>query len=191
MLLLTTRSTSRDFSASNCGERIETNSPSFVLRRKSWRRRSITPEEQEMEVAHSGESAACEVLRTEVLREDDLRLRPVLMNVPRFHDDSGSLRDEEHLDCLSSMFSFDGDYLQYLFVAVLQSELPPDEIPPTVHNLSHVALSIVLHGCAATYNAYNQESKYRIPKRLCGRNGSQPQLHRFDWWCITSSPYSP
>ena len=69
------------------------------------------------------------------------------------------------------MFNFDGDYLQYLFVAVLQSELPPGEIPPTVHNLSHVALSIVLHGCAATYNAYNQESKYRIPKRLCGRNG--------------------
>ena len=93
------------------------------------------------------------------------------MNVPRFHDDSGSLRDEEHLDCLSSMFNFDRDYLQYLFVAVLQSELPPDEIPPTVHNLSHVALSIVLHGCAATYNAYNQESKYRIPKRLCERNG--------------------
>ena len=133
--------------------------------------RGVTPEEQEMEVAHSGDSAACEVLRTEVLREDDLRLRPVLMDVPRFHDDSGSLRDEEHLDCLSSMFNFDGDYLQYLFVAVLQSELPPDEIPPTVHNLSHVALSIVLHGCAATYNAYNQESKYRIPKRLCGRNG--------------------
>ena len=72
---------------------------------------------------------------------------------------------------MSSMFNFDRDYLQYLFVAVLQSELPPDEIPPTVHNLSHVALSIVLHGCAATYNAYNQESKYRIPKRLCGRNG--------------------
>ena len=45
-----------------------------------------------MEVAHSGESAACEVLGIEVLREDDLRLRPVLMNVPRFHDDSGSLR---------------------------------------------------------------------------------------------------
>ena len=174
MLLLTTRSTFRDFSASNCGERMETNPPSFVLRRKSCRRRSITPEEQEMEVAHSGESAACEVLRTEVLREDDLRLRPVLMDVPRFHDDSGSLRDEEHLDCLSSMFIFDGDYHQCLldfFVAVLQSELPPDEIPPTVHNLSHVALSIVLHGCAATYNAYNQESKYRIPKRLCGRNG--------------------
>ena len=75
---------------------------------------------------------------------------------------------------MSSMFIFDGDYHQCLldfFVAVLQSELPPDEIPPTVHNLSHVALSIVLHGCAATYNAYNQESKYRIPKRLCGRNG--------------------
>ena len=100
MLLLTTRSTSRDFSASNCGERIETNSPSFVLRRKSWRRRSITPEEQEMEVAHSGESAACEVLRTEVLREDDLRLRAVLMDVPRFHDDSGSLRDEEQFGLL-------------------------------------------------------------------------------------------
>ena len=150
---------------------MERNPPSSVLRRKSWRRRSITPEEQEMEVADSRESAACEVLRTEVLREDDLRLCAVLMDVPRFHDDSGSLRDEEHLDCLSSMFSFDGDYLQYLFVAVLQSELPPNEIPPTVHNLSHVALSIVLHGCAATNNAYNQESKYRIPKRLCGRNG--------------------
>ena len=122
-------------------------------------------------MADSRDSAAFVVLRTEVLREDDLRLRPVLMDIPRFHDDSGSLRDEEHLDCLSSMFSFDRDYLQYLFVAVLQSELPPDEIPPTVHNLSHVALSIVLHGCAATYNAYNQESKYRIPKRLCGRNG--------------------
>ena len=78
---------------------------------------------------------------------------------------------KSNLDCLSLMFNFDRDYLQYLFVAVLQSELPPDEIPPTVHNLSHVALSIVLHGCAATYNAYNQESKYRIPKRLCGRNG--------------------
>ena len=78
---------------------------------------------------------------------------------------------KSNLDCLSSMFNFDGDYIQYLFVAVLQSELPPDEIPPTVHNLSHVALSIVLHGCAATYNAYNQESKYRIPKRLCERNG--------------------
>lgn len=83
------------------------------------------------------------------------------------------------LDCLSWMFNFDGDYRELLhiqclldfFVAMLQSELPPDEIPPTVHNLSHVALSIVLHGCAATNNAYNQESKYRIPKRLCGRNG--------------------
>ena len=53
-----------------------------------------------MEVAHSGYSAACEVLRTEVLREDDLRLRPVLMDVPRFHDDSGSLRDEEQFGLL-------------------------------------------------------------------------------------------
>lgn len=53
-----------------------------------------------MEVAHSGESAACEVLRTEVLREDDLRLRAVLMDVPRFHDDSGSLRDEEQFGLL-------------------------------------------------------------------------------------------
>ena len=144
-----------------------------------------------MEVAHSGESAACEVLRTEVLREDDLRLRPVLMNVPRFHDDSGSLRDEEHLDCLSSMFNFDRDYLQYLFVAVLQSELPPGEIPPTVHNLSHVALSIVLHGCAATYNAYNQESKSAFRSGCAEETGSQPQLLRLDWWCITSSRCSP
>ncbi|KAK8816818.1 hypothetical protein WA577_007882 [Blastocystis sp. JDR] len=81
---------------------------------------------------------------------------------------------KSNLDCLSSMFNFDGDYLQCLldfFVTVLQSELPPEEIPPTVHNLSHVALSIVLHGCAATNNAYNQESKYRIPKWLCRRNG--------------------
>ena len=98
---------------------------------------------------------------------------------------------KSNLDCLSSMFNFDRDYLQYLFVAVLQSELPPDEIPPPVHNLSHVALSIVLHGCAATYNAYNQESKSAFRSGYAEETGSQPQLHRFDWWCITSSPYSP
>ena len=53
-----------------------------------------------MEVANSRESAAFEVLRTEVLREDDLRIRALLMDISRFHDDSGSLRDEEQFGLL-------------------------------------------------------------------------------------------
>ena len=77
------------------------------------------------------------------------------------------------IDGLSFVFTSDGAYHDLLlvqavidfFLAVLQGEVSPSSVTPSVHNTRHIVSSVICHGCAIDNNCFTQEHMYGFVKK--------------------------
>lgn len=77
------------------------------------------------------------------------------------------------LDVLSYMYNFDGDieeliYTQSVmnfFEGLLEGEVAPSWITPSMHAVIHIGKSVLCHGPPAVNNCLNQESLYKLLKK--------------------------
>ena len=78
------------------------------------------------------------------------------------------------LDGLSFMFNFDGSYEELLkcqamidfSFGILQGEINPSSVSPSMHNVTHGGQSILIHDSPARNNCFTQERLYQIAKAL-------------------------
>lgn len=82
------------------------------------------------------------------------------------------------LDSLSWMYLFDESYSAlatvqsnlFFFCGLLQGEVNPGMISPSIHRLDHCYWSIICHGSPAVNNSFNQENQYRLAKTNVGNS---------------------
>lgn len=76
------------------------------------------------------------------------------------------------LDIIGAVFNCDCNYLQMIrmqemldfHLGVLQGEIAPSFITPSIHNVVHPVSSTIIHGSAAVNNSLIQEAMYRYAK---------------------------
>ena len=75
------------------------------------------------------------------------------------------------------------------FLAVLQGEVSPSSVSPSVHNTRHIALSVICHGCAID-NCFTQEHMYGFVKKAATNCNPNKTIQKHLLGCNTAEVYT-